>query len=121
MGYLFGVAWCVVFGGLGLFLLQQRKKYSAYSSFIATVESVETIRGQHTAILHSAIPKVGTFGIEFQDLGDFSEGQRVECMWDGENPATAQQDLRENQKVGIVFSFFAVAVMLVIFFLNLVF
>jgi hypothetical protein len=121
MGYLLGIVWCAVFGGFGLFLIHQRKKYSTYSTFIAKVESVETINGRHTAILHSGIQKIGNFNIEFQDLGDFYKGQSVECMWDGKNQDTAQEDLRKNQKLGIIFSFFAVAVMVVIFVITLIY
>ena len=82
---------------------------------------METIKGKHTAIIYSGIQKIGKFNIEFQDLGDFYEGQSVECMWDGKNPDTAQQDLRKNQKLGIIFCFFAVVVMVAILVVTIVF
>ncbi len=120
MGYFFGIVWCILFGGLGLYLIHERKKYSDYSSFTATVKSVKSVKGRHQALLHSKIQTIGDFIIEFQDLGDFNSGDRVECMWDGKNPATAQEDLRDNQKIGIIFSFSAVALMVVIILVTLI-
>ncbi|MEE4378877.1 MAG: hypothetical protein V2J55_15400 [Candidatus Competibacteraceae bacterium] len=114
VGYFLGIVWCLIFGGFGLFLIKQRKKYSNYKTFSAKVESIETINGRHTAVIQSGIQKIGLFNIKFQDLGDYQEGQRVDCMWDGYQPKTAQEDLRNNQKIGIIFCFSAVVLMLVI-------
>lgn len=121
MGYLLGFIWCIVFGGLGFFLISERKKHAAYKSFTGKVESIETIKGRNTAIVQSGIPEIGIFHIQFQDPGDYSEGSHVDCMWDGKNPKTAQEDLRDNQRYGVFICFLFVAAMIVILLFSSVF
>ncbi len=120
MGYLFGFIWCLAFGSLGFFLSAQRKKYANYQRFTGRVKEIRT-KGRNVAVINSGIPEIGEFEFSFNDLGDYNEGNEIDCMWDGKNPSTAQEDLRDNQKLGIYFSFGAVAVMVMILILGSIF
>jgi len=96
------------------FLIREREKKANYDTFIGEVVSVETIRGRNTAIVESGIPEIGKFHIKFQDPGDYTEGTNIDCIWDGKNAETAEQDLRSNQRIGIYICFTFVALMVVI-------
>jgi hypothetical protein len=120
MGYLAGIVWCIAFGGLGLFLASQRETHRNYKPFTGRVKRVRT-SGRNVAVVDSGKPEIGEFELTFNDLGDYREGQDLACMWDGKDPATAQEDLRGNQQVIIYACWGAVALMGVIFLLNVIF
>lgn len=119
MGYLAALAWCIAFGGFGFFLISQGEKYRDYRSFTAKVKQIRT-RGGNTAVMEPSIPGIGAFEFSFQDLGDYREGDMLDCMWDGRDPTTAQLDLRKNQKGGVYICFAAVALMVIIVLLSLI-
>ncbi len=120
MALLTALAWCVAFGGLGFYFLSEGKKYQDYLSFKAKVKQIRT-RGGNTAVMTPSIPGIGEFEFTFQDLGDYREGDVLDCMWDGKDPCTAQLDLRKNQKGGVYICFAAVALMVIIVILGLIF
>ena len=119
MGYLAGIVWCIAFGGFGLFWVIQRKKHLNYKPFTGKVKCIRT-SGRNVAVIDAGIPEVGEFEFTFNDPGDCREGEDLVCMWNGTDPATAQEDLRGNQLLGIYFCFGMVILMLFIFLLNLI-
>ena len=120
MGTVFGILWIIGFGLVATFCLMRRRETSHYKTFQATVTAVQKSPGNHTAVLQPETPQIQPFEIEFQDLGDYRRNETVQCMWDGQDETTVQEDLRENLKWGIIFSSGAVALMSFILVINLI-
>ena len=114
MGYLLGIVWIAVFGGFGIYMQRVRREQSTYRSFVGEVIATGVVDRKQQATLASGVDAIGEFYIRYQDQDDFVVGQRVECIWDGKDPSTAQQDLRPNQRLGIFVSFAFAAAMVVI-------
>ena len=113
MKYLAGLIWCIIFSTLGIYLASLRKRYRHYITFTARVKQIRQSLGKHIAVMDASITEITEFEIQFQDFGDYNEGEEINCMWDGKDPKSAQPDLRSAQKIGSYLSIGAVLLMLI--------
>lgn len=94
--------WCSAWIGIAIKTFQLKKKYAHYQSFKARVTQIQGKTPRNVATLQALKSNMGEFHITFQDRIDYSVGQYVLCMWDGQDIHTAQEDTRRGVNLTFV-------------------
>ncbi|MBK5970376.1 MULTISPECIES: hypothetical protein [Thiorhodovibrio] len=117
MGFLFAALWCLAFAVLAVAARGKLRKYRHYQPFTGEVVKVHTVNGRWQAVVRpddaQLRQRIGDFGVTFNDMGDYQEGQPLSCLWDGRNPVTACEDERGGARMVIFISIGAIAFMII--------
>jgi hypothetical protein len=114
MGTAIGVLWCIFFCGLGLRFYRQHSRTKYWRKCPGRIIKIKKSLGNRIAVVDTSIKEAGRVEFTFNEIGDFQEGETVDCIWDGRDQLTLEIDWRKNQRYGVYFCIAAVLIMVVI-------